>query len=100
MLVRRTDIHILCAIAHNFEFIRFRSDVVPEVAYSAVMPFHFPLLSPALRRRGIGGWNGGAGLYIKRDFIRLSVPESQAVVIAIAWLIFFGDLQIYETNNL
>lgn len=37
---------MLCAIAHNLEFIRFRSDVVPEVAYSAVMPFHFPLLSP------------------------------------------------------
>ena len=45
-LVRRTDIHMLCAIAHNLEFIRFRSDVVPEVAYSAVMPFRFSLCSP------------------------------------------------------
>ena len=35
----------ICVIAHNFEFIRFRSDVVPEVAYSAMMPFRFPLRS-------------------------------------------------------
>lgn len=54
-LVRRTDIpcamcncpyYLICVIAHNLEFIPVRSDVVPGVAYSAVMPFHFPLLSP------------------------------------------------------
>lgn len=38
--------YVICAIAHNLEFIPVRSDVVPGVAYSAVMLFHLPLLSP------------------------------------------------------
>ena len=37
--------YVICAIAHNLEFIPVRSDVVPGVAYSAVMPFHSHLLS-------------------------------------------------------